>query len=176
MELENRYKVFVVLCTHRLKSNSIVRVLDSLSNQVRTAYPWELVLVLNGPAADGEAPIFTSAPMRVLRLHTSGLTAARIAGFTSVPGALGYVLTDDDTVLASDYLRNSESLLLRHPEIGAAGGKVIPELPRPCPEWLRPSLSNLAVRDLGDKPIVSAEFSKDGRLFLTTCSDGAAPI
>src|SRR5208283_2130325 len=147
----------VVICTHRPVHSPLNRVLDSLEHQAPTINQWELVLVLNGPAANADAPCFPTAPLRILRQEECDLTNARIAAFEVTENAPGYVLVDDDTLLATDYLQNAESLLLKRPDIGAAGGRIVADFSGPCPDWLWPSLGNLAVRDLGRHAIVSTK-------------------
>jgi glycosyltransferase involved in cell wall biosynthesis len=144
----------VVICTHSGDRPVLRRVLASLALQDLPASRWELILVFNGPASQQPSPPSMGLPLRVVRVKEYGLTSSRIAGFKASNAAV-YVLVDDDTVLNPDFLSCALHVMTTRPEIGAAGGRVAPEISRPPAPWLQPSMGHLAIRDFGDDEIVS---------------------
>lgn len=144
----------VVLCTNRHESPSLKRVLASVGNQIRPAIEWRLTVVLNGASADSPAPTVPGVDHTIVRTRNGGLAAARVAAICESWGDI-YVFIDDDTELKLDYLIKALDLMRSCPEIGAAGGRILPEFPVPCPPWLEPSLGNLAIRDFGSQRQIS---------------------
>jgi hypothetical protein len=84
-----------------------------------------------------------------------GLTATRRRGLGTARGD-AVVLVDDDNVLAADYLERVLAIFARHPRVGAAGGRSVPEFERAPIEWEREFLPLLALRDLGSEELISA--------------------
>ncbi len=97
-----------------------------------------------------------SAPpnVRILKEATLGLTHARRRGLAETRGRY-CILVDDDNVLAPDYVSQVVRLLDAHPQVGAIGGKSVPEFEQRPQEWQREFLPLLALRDLGDEPRIS---------------------
>jgi GT2 family glycosyltransferase len=84
-----------------------------------------------------------------------GLTLARRTGFRAARGDV-LVLVDDDNVLAPDYLAEVVRLFAAHPNVGALGGRSLPEFETPLPPDLAEFLGLLACRDLGPDPQIAA--------------------
>ena len=59
-------------------------------------------------------------------------------------------------MLAADYLERVLAIFARHPRVGAAGGKTVPEFERAPADWEREFLPLLALRDLGPEEFISA--------------------
>ena len=109
------------------------------------------------PSAISDLP---SAPsVRVVREDKLGLTHARVRGFQEAQGEI-VVLVDDDNVLKPDYLERAVEILGKNPELGAIGGKALPEFEIEPPEWLRGRSSGLGLRDLGDSKIVYPDIKR----------------
>jgi glycosyltransferase involved in cell wall biosynthesis len=114
------------------------------------------------------------ANARVVREEKLGLTFARLLGFAEAKGEL-IVMVDDDNVLAPDYLANAVEIASRHPDIGAFGGKCLPEFETELEPWMREFLPLLALRDHGEEEVVSGDIrSADGS--RRAYPDRAAPI
>lgn len=147
----------VILPTHNPHPERLRRTLLGLRAQTLPTAEWETILVNNAsadfPAADffaGCAPVnFTIIPEPDL-----GLTAARTRGFVTARGEIA-VLVDDDNVLAPDYLVQVLSIFSAYSSIGAIGGKSLPEFESPPPPWTQEFHGLLALRDLGDQPLLS---------------------
>jgi len=83
-------------------------------------------------------------------------------------------MVDDDNLLEPNYLAEAVRILRERPRLGAIGGKCVPEFEVEPEPWMREFLPLLALRDHGEKEIVSGEVrSADGR---RAYPDRAAPI
>ena len=87
---------------------------------------------------------------RVVREERLGLTFARLRGFAEAKGEL-IVMVDDDNVLAPDYLETAVRSAEDRPELGAFGGKCLPEFEHEPPEWLAARGKGLGLRDRGER-------------------------
>jgi glycosyltransferase involved in cell wall biosynthesis len=150
-------EISVVLPTHQPHPGRLRRTLAGLRAQTLPAARWETVLVDNAssPALTAE-PWLDVAPanLRIVAEPALGLTAARRRGFRESRAPL-IVLVDDDNVLAADYLEQVVRLFAAHPEIGAFGGRSLPEFERPPTPGLEEFLPLLALRDPGSQPQIS---------------------
>jgi len=147
----------VVIPTHNPDPERLRRTLLGLRGQTHPAADREVLLVDNAstrfPAADffaGCAPENFS----VVAEPDLGLTAARRRGLSAARGQFA-VLVDDDNVLAPDYLATVTALFAAHPQLGAAGGKSLPEFGAEPAEWVREFFPLLALRDLGETPLIA---------------------
>lgn len=141
----------VVIPTHNPAVARLERVLAALRGQSLPADRWEMVVVDNA----SDPPVATGADrVRTVREPRLGLTEARRRGLAEARGEL-VVLVDDDNVLAPDYLEQTLALFATHPRVGALGGRSRPEFAATPPAWMREFNGLLALRDLGDKPMLS---------------------
>jgi len=154
----------VVISAHNPHPGRLHRTLSGLRDQILPAGPWETVLVNNASTDFPDAAFFAScAPANffVVDEPQLGLTAARRRGFAAARGAV-CVLVDDDNVLAPDYLAETLLLFAAYPQIGAMGGKSVPEFAVEPPPWAREFYGLLALRDLGDTPLISSGLRPTG--------------
>ncbi|MFM8887476.1 MAG: glycosyltransferase, partial [Chthoniobacterales bacterium] len=111
---------------------------------------------------------------RIVREEKLGLTFARLRGFAEAKGEL-IVMVDDDNVLNPDYLANAVRIAEEHKEIGALGGKCLPEFETQPEPWMEEFLPLLALRDHGEKEIIAGDSrAADGS--RRVYPDQAAPI
>jgi glycosyltransferase involved in cell wall biosynthesis len=149
--------VSVIIPTHNPHAGRLRRTLAGLRAQTLPAASWETVVVDNAsspPVAGAAWSDVAPANLRVIAEPSLGLTAARRRGFRESRAPL-LVLVDDDNVLAPDYLEQVVRRFASHPEVGALGGKSLPEFERtPAPE-LEEFFPLLALRDPGHEPQIS---------------------
>ena len=156
----------VILCTHNPNQLFLERVLISLSIQTLSSDKWEIVIVDNASNSpvkkiDFVQPILANLKWDVILESHLGLTSARLAGISHANGEI-LVFVDDDTILKSDYLENALTLLQRHPEIGAIGGKIHGDFEVAPKPWMMSYLGNLAIRNFGDRPIRALIYNECG--------------
>lgn len=149
----------VILPTHNPDPDRLARTLAGLRAQTLPAPYWELVVVDNASSPPVDVAFVSAhgpADFNLVREPRPGLTAARLAGFAAARAPL-LALVDDDNFLAPDYLARAIEHMTLHPELGACGGPSRPEFAGPPPPpWAKEFFPLLALRDLGDAPIIEA--------------------
>jgi len=167
----------VLIPTHNPDAQRLRRTFAGLKAQTLDAEMWEVVLIDNASTDPILAETFNDDAPIALRLVDEpqlGLTAARRRGFAEAHAPL-VVLVDDDNVLAPDYLEHVVRIFAGHPELGAIGGKSLPDFERNPPAELHEFLPLLALRDLGCEPNVSRGLRPAGSK-LNEYPVAAAPI
>ena len=156
--------VTVIIPTHNPDPERLRRTLAGLRAQNFPAANWETLLVDNASTRFPNSDFFAAhAPARfsIVPEPVLGLTAARLRGFATARADLA-VLVDDDNVLAPDYLAHVLAHFAEHPQLGTAGGKSLPEFAAPPPAWTHEFFPLLALRDLGDHPLIAAPLRPAG--------------
>lgn len=141
----------VILCAHNPHPGRLVRTLAGLAAQTLPISDWEIVVVDNASTSPLSAlkPVRELPNARVVAEMHLGLTRARLRGIAEARGEL-LVFVDDDNVLAPDYLAQVVARFAQHPNLAAAGGRVVAEwLGGPPPEWTTAFHGLLALRDHG---------------------------
>lgn len=153
--------VTVIICT-RNRASQLASVLNSACKLVVPSdLSWEFIVVDNG-SSDGTADVVARyadrLPIRCVREDTPGLSNARNRGVHEAKG--NYICwTDDDVVIDPEWLSAYVAAFKRHPEAAVFGGRIIPHLESPTPNWFEkakydwPLNSLLAYRNLGDEVI-----------------------
>lgn len=141
--------ISVIICTHNPRTDYFHRVLVALKEQTLPMAQWEL-LVIDNASRERLADIWDISwhPRgKVIREDEIGLTSARLRGIRESEGEL-LVFVDDDNVLKADYLSNAARLAAEWPMLGAFGASISGEFETPPPDWIRPYLECLAIREL----------------------------
>jgi glucosyl-dolichyl phosphate glucuronosyltransferase len=152
----------VVICTYHRVAR-LPACLESLGRLEAPGVPYEIVIVDNG-STDGTAEFLArwaaAAPAagptrRVLFEPRSGKSYAlnlAVAQTTSE----WLALTDDDVLVAPDWLRVAVGAFRADPGADFVGGKVFPIWEGPAPRWfaLPEMAGTIAVLDYGDEPFV----------------------
>lgn len=156
-------KVSVIICTYQPPEEAYRRTLAALSAQKLDRSEWELIIVDNNSPAPSRCHEQFSASLspRLFREMQPGQANARRLGLGHARGDL-IVFVDQDNVLNPDYLSQVVSLFVRHPEVGLAGGKSLPEFELPPSPWTREFWPLLALRDQGDIPVIVRELRPTG--------------
>lgn len=156
----------VILCTHNPAHDRIQRTLTALRAQILPVERWETLLIDNASSpslAPSDFADFAPANCRFLREPELGLTAARRNGLRAARGDI-IVFVDDDNVLAPDYLTETLAAFARLPRVGALGGRLLPEFSSPlaADDWRHEFLPLLALRDLGERELISTGLRPPG--------------
>jgi glucosyl-dolichyl phosphate glucuronosyltransferase len=132
-------RIVIVVCTWN-RSRLLRQVLDHMASTLRVPYgvDWELVVVNNASTDDTDAVIDAfrdRLPIRRLYEPRQGLGSARNC---AVGGATGdYVLwTDDDALVAPDWVEAYCRAFRRWPEAGFFGGPIQSSFAVERPAWL----------------------------------------
>lgn len=140
-----------VVCTHNPRDDHLRRTLSGLRRQTLDDDQWELLIVDNASDTSlaDEIDVSWHPNGRIVREDRVGLTYARLRSFHEAEAPL-MVYIDDDNVLDPAYLERVIELFRGHPEIGALGGKSLPEYEGNPPNWFDEVGMDLGCRDLGD--------------------------
>ncbi len=164
----------VIICAHNPHPGRLARTLAGLRSQTLPASQWECVLVDNASAPAIACGADALANLRIIREPEPGLTHARRRGLRETSTAL-CVFADDDNVLAPDYLEQALRLSISHPRAGAFGGRSLPEFEKPPADWIREFRDLLALRELGQQPII-APAEKPPRAYPLCAPIGAGMV
>ena len=130
------------------------QTLIGLKNQSFPLLEWELILIDNNSQTSFADLIDISwhNNARITKEPKPGLTYARIKGFEESKADL-IVMVDDDNILSPDYLNNVYLFFSKNKDVGAIGGKSLPQFGFEPPVWLTHFYDSLALRDLGEETI-----------------------
>jgi glycosyltransferase involved in cell wall biosynthesis len=144
--------ITAIVCTHNPHPGRFARTLEGLRRQTLPGAQWECLVVDNASTpAVGPAGL---SNLRMVREPKPGLSHARRRGLGEAAGLL-CVLVDDDNVLAPDYLEKALCIADAHPRVGAFGGRSLAEFEAAPADWQREFTTLLAVRDLGNEPLIA---------------------
>lgn len=142
--------ISVIICTHNPRAEILNRTLTALQAQTLPLEQWEFLLIDNAsPQAINPSLVSWHPAGKVINERKLGLTQARLCAIEQAQGDL-LVWCDDDNLLQPDYLEIAHQAFREHPNLGAAGGKSLPEYLEPPPDSFEPGLAPLGCRDLGD--------------------------
>jgi cellulose synthase/poly-beta-1,6-N-acetylglucosamine synthase-like glycosyltransferase len=170
-------KLSVIIPTHCPHKSRLKRTLEGLEKQTLDPQLWEVILVDNAskpPLNPSIYQISSLIHLRCIQEDRIGLSWARRRGILEARGNF-VVLVDDDNILEASYLHHVLRLFETHPQIGALGGKNLPEFEVTPTDWQKEFLPLLALRDEGNFPIASEGLKNPGS-HLNHYPVKAAPI
>ncbi|MBD2437152.1 glycosyltransferase [Nostoc sp. FACHB-110] len=140
--------ISVIICSHNPKVDYIRKAISALKIQSLPKNLWELLLVDNASdrVISSEIDLSWHSQARHIREEQLGLTPARLRGIKEATSET-LVFVDDDNILDSDYLEVALKISKDYTIIGAWGGQIRPEFEEPPPEWTKPLLPYLAIRE-----------------------------
>lgn len=156
--------ISVIIPTHNPNQNRLERTLQGLRSQTLAGHSWELLVVDNATSDLSYVPSFDLSwhpHARLIREERLGLTRARLAGIAASQGEC-LIFVDDDNVLSPDYLQHVLDIFAAYPQLGAIGGKSLPEFEVNPQPWVKEFWGCLALRDLGDT-VQTYSYSQDSR-------------
>lgn len=152
--------VSVIIPTYNPNQARLEKTLAALRAQTLPQSDWESLIVNNAstvfPSEDVLRQIAPSN-FRLVREDSIGLSRARSRGLKEARGTV-LILVDDDNVLAPDYLEKVLTCFDSLPHVGIIGGRSLPVFESPPEPWMPEFFSLLALRDLGEKTLVSSGF------------------
>jgi len=158
----------VIIPTYNPDESRLARTLSALSAQALSPTLWETILINNASTVFPSKAFFTeNAPrnFRIVEEPRLGLSFARSCGLDQARADIA-IFVDDDNLLSPDYIENALTLMGRHPDIGAIGGRIIPEFESHPPPWITEFHIILACSDRGGLPLISPSkpLDKKGQL------------
>ncbi len=142
-------KISVIICSNNPRPHYLRRVLDALRTQTLPKEHWELLLIDNAsktPLA-GDWDLCWHPNARHIHESTLGVAFARVRAIQEARSDL-LVFFDDDNVPDANYLAAAKDISDKWPQLGAWGASIVPEFEIEPPEYLRPYLTLLALRDI----------------------------
>ncbi len=142
-----------VLIATRDRAGSLERTLESLARQSAQALDWELIVVDNGSTDDTKLVLdrFASVlPLVSICEPRPGKNRALNRALEDARGQL-LVFTDDDVVVAPNWLASLVAASHRWPDVAVLGGPIEPVFPPGTPDWMRAPDFVLASEAFGAK-------------------------
>ena len=157
VEPSSQLRVSVVICTFN-RCAELASCLDAVLRQEH-APPHEVIVVDNN-STDGTRALVQARQRQHPQLRyvfepSQGLPQARNAGIHASRAPI-IAFTDDDIIVAPDWVASIERAFARFPDADCIGGRVLPRWPASGqPKWLsKYQLAPLALQDKGDAPVV----------------------
>jgi glycosyltransferase involved in cell wall biosynthesis len=140
--------ISVIICTHNPRRDYLDRVLHALREQTLSVEDWELLLVDNASdrILSQEIDLSWHPQGRHIREDELGLTPARLRGIKEATSEV-LVFVDDDNLLDANFLEIALEISKDWRILGAWGGQIRAEFEEAPPEWIKPFLPMLAVRE-----------------------------
>jgi glycosyltransferase involved in cell wall biosynthesis len=154
--MNERFDVSIIVSTYN-RCQLLPAALQSLLSQEAGEVSYEVVLVDNN-STDGTREVVESyiarghANLRYIFEGKQGLSHGWNAGINDARGEI-IAFSDDDVVVARDWVASIKRAFDEHPEVDFVGGKVLPIWKSEPPAWLTTDhWSPLAILDHGDEP------------------------
>lgn len=143
-----KLSISVIICAHNPRRSYIDRVLTALMSQTLPYQQWELLLIDNASEKKLSTELDLSWHFNARHIQEAqlGLTPARLRGIREAQGEI-LVFVDDDNVLDLDYLEATLQISKNYPMIGSWGGQIKAVFEEEPPEWSKPYLPYLAIRE-----------------------------
>lgn len=147
----------VIIPTFNPDPEFLGKVLKALQSQTYPISNWELIIIDNNSTNDvlDKLNLTWHSKGKIIKENKQGLTYSRLCGFEAAIGEF-IIMVDDDNVLADNYLEETIKIFSSDKNLGAIGGKSLPVFESTPPVWLTEFYNSLALRDLGNEPVVSA--------------------
>ena len=158
--------ISVIICTYN-RSVLLPDVLRSVLHQTVAGINYEVIVVDNNSTDDTRIVIHSfidagAGKLQYLFEGKQGVSHARNAAIEKARAPI-LAFTDDDVLVAPDWIATIHRAFEEHPEVGFVGGKVLPRWLAQPPAWLTPAhWSPLALQDYGNSPILLNSESKFG--------------
>jgi GT2 family glycosyltransferase len=153
------------------RAESLSRTVQSLRRQqIPSGLDYEVIVVDNNSTDETSAFLQGLAgeqqlPLRCIFESRQGVSYGRNAGIQASRAPI-VAFTDDDNEVDPQWIATIKRVLDLHPDVAAAGGKILPEWPSAVPGWLdRQHWSPLAILDYGNRAFYSS--ASDPRVLLT---------
>lgn len=161
-ERETAVDISLLVCTYNRCQDLHELLETALAQETGGEFSYEIVVVDNNSTDRTRATVadFIDAGHNKVRYFFEARQGKSYALNTALEVAKGwaYVITDDDFILPSNWLRDIYHAFRTHPEVAVISGKVLPRWQAETPRWLtRDHWSAIAMADYGEKPFYADE-------------------
>lgn len=170
-------KLSLIIATYN-RGERLVATLEVLLRQTLPRDLWEVVVVNNNGTDDtlalfGEfAAAHPEMNARIVTETRQGVSHARNRGIDESRGEY-IVIIDDDEEADREFLQQYYDLFEAHPDVMAAGGRIVPKYESDVPKWLSPRTERAIAGtvDFGRKiaPIPEGKFFGGGNHGVRRC-------
>jgi glycosyltransferase involved in cell wall biosynthesis len=149
----------VCICTHNPRMDIFRLVISSLANQTVNKSRFRVLVVDN--ASDSPLTMKDLGELQKQGVHCRIVVESRLGNVFARAKAIAesstdwILFVDDDNELASDYVQVGIDLIEHRKDLGCFGGRLDLANNLSPPEWMKPLLPYLAVRDFGDDEITN---------------------
>jgi glycosyltransferase involved in cell wall biosynthesis len=147
----------VCICTHDPRTDILQLTLGSLAGQSAGAGSFSVLIVDN--ASSPPLPEALLAPLvqagiaaRLVFEARPGVAQARLRAIRETTSDW-ILFVDDDNELAPEFIERGLSIAVDGPDLACFGGKLLLPSHLSPPDWARPFLPYLAIKDVGDEAI-----------------------
>lgn len=171
------YFLSVIICTHNPQIKYLERVLNALKLQTLSRSKWELILIDNASKNTLASKIDLSwhCASYHVREDKIGLTNARLRAFKEAKADI-LVFVDDDNILDCNYLENTLEIAQQFPNLGAFGGKSLPEFEIKPQSWFVNVNAPLGLQDFGNEVRVAYWEQNSNRFYPFFAPIGAGLV
>lgn len=161
-EGDNTVDISLLVCTYN-RCQDLQELLETaVTQETGGEFSYEVVVVDNNSTDKTRDTVkeFIEAGHQNVRYFFEPRQGKSYALNTALNAAGGwaYVITDDDFILPSNWLRDIYQAFASHPEAGVISGKVLPRWQSEPPPWLtKDHWSAIAMADYGDQPFYADE-------------------
>lgn len=132
--------ISIIIATHN-RSHLLRRTLESFEKLDTDGIEWELLIVDNASADNGETVSIlkeyeSKLPLTILSEPTPGKNRALNKAVPLAKGEL-FVFTDNDVIADPMWIKNLWEASKRWPEVDIFGGKIEPLFPEDAPDFVR---------------------------------------
>lgn len=166
------HRMHVYIPTVARHAGDLLRCVEALAAQSLKKEEFSSTVVFTTAAGFAERDLLIALLPQItfLGVEKIGLLNARDAALRATRAPL-ICSVDDDNFLERDYLRHAVDFMSAHPEVGMLGGKILPEFEVEPPRHFRRHDGVLALRDFGDRVLISDDGARGRRQV-----PGMAPI
>ncbi len=151
-------RLSLIVATYN-RAEQLLVTLRSVAAQTAPAAAWECVVVDNNSTDDTAARFeaFRAAhpalPLRRVFEPRQGLSWARNRGIAETTGDVVAIIDDDERIVPG-FIEAYLAFFAAHPEVAAAGGRIVAEYPAGRPAWMSPYTERPIANpiDLGPTP------------------------
>lgn len=154
--------ISLLVCTYNRCQDLRELLETAVAQETDGKFTYEVIVVDNNSTDKTSVTVkdFIDAGHRNIQYFFEPRQGKSYALNTALEAAKGwaYVITDDDFILPSNWLRNIHQAFCDHPEAAVISGRVLPRWQGEAPAWLtKDHWSAIAMADYGEQPFYASD-------------------